>query len=158
MVRTRRSFWLGVMIAFLAAGTLASVVGARSVARGDSSRARQVFLASAAEISSTLQLAIVHEQDLTISTGAVLIRNPDTTEADFLGWTKSVRAFARYPEVQTIFDIQLVRPSQLQRVCGPTGRRPVWTPRRPGDVRRDALREPSLLLPGVGVTLAEDDD
>jgi diguanylate cyclase (GGDEF)-like protein len=126
MVRTRRSFWLGVMIAFLAAGTLASVVGARSVARGDSSRARQVFLASAAEISSTLQLAIVHEQDLTISTGAVLIRNPDTTEADFLGWTKSVRAFARYPEVQTIFDIQLVRPSQLRayaarQVADPSG-------------------------------------
>jgi diguanylate cyclase (GGDEF)-like protein len=114
------------MIAVLAAGTIASVVGARAVDRNDASKSRQGFLVSAAEISSTLQQAIVHEQDLTISTGAVLIRNPDTTEAAFLTWTNSVRAFARYPEVQTMFDIQQVRPSQLpayaaRQVADPSG-------------------------------------
>lgn len=126
MVRTRRSFWLAVMIVVVAAGTIGAVVGARGVARNDGSKERQVFLASAAQISSTLQLAIVHEQDLAISAGAVLVRNPDATEADFLVWTKSVRAFARYPEMQTIFDIQQVLPSQLtayaaRQVADPSG-------------------------------------
>ena len=125
-VRTRRSLWLAVMIVVLTVGTVGSVVGARAVARNDGNKSRQVFLASAAEISSTLQQAIVHEQDLTISTGAVLVRNPNATEADFLVWTRSVRAFARYPEVQSIFDIQQVLPSQLaayaaRQVADPSG-------------------------------------
>ena len=114
------------MIAVLAAGTIGSVIGAGAVARNDGNRARQAFLTSAAQISSTLQLAIVHEQDLAISTGAVLVRNPNATEADFLVWTNSVRAFARYPEVQSIFDVQQVLPSQLaayatRQIADPSG-------------------------------------
>ena len=114
------------MLAFLAVGTIVSALGAREVAHNDGSTSRQVFLASAAQISSTLQQAIVHEQDLTISTGAVMVRNPDTTEADFLAWTNSVRAFARYPEVQSISNIQQVQASQLaayaaRQVADPSG-------------------------------------
>ncbi len=125
-MRTRHSFWLAVMLVVVVVGTIGSVVGARGVARSDGNKSRQAFLASAAQIASTLQQAIVHEQDLTISTGAVLVRDPETTEAEFLTWTKSVRAFARYPEVQTIFDIQEVRPSELaayahRQVADPSG-------------------------------------
>jgi len=125
-VRTLRKFWVAIVLVVLLAGTTGSLVGARNVARNDRDRSRQAFLASAAEIVSTLQQAIAHEQDLSISTGAILVRNPDATEADFLGWTRSVRAFDRYPEVQSIFDIQLVPASQLssyaaRQVADPSG-------------------------------------
>src|ERR1019366_7228300 len=125
-VRTRRIFSVAIVLVILLAGTIGSVVGARNVARSDSDKSRQVLLASAAEIVSTLQQAIVHEQDLAVSTGAVLVRNPDATESDFLEWTRSVRAFDRYPEVQSIFDVQLVPAAQLgayaaRQVADPSG-------------------------------------
>jgi diguanylate cyclase (GGDEF)-like protein len=125
-VRTLRKFWVAIVLVVLLAGTIGSGVEARNVARNDRDKSRQVFLASATEIGSTLQQAIVHEQDLSISTGAVLVRNPNATEADFLAWTRSVRAFDRYPEVQSIFDIQLVPASQLssyaaRQVADPSG-------------------------------------
>src|SRR5665213_804867 len=101
-MRPRRNVWVAALVLMVFLGTAGSVVGARAVARNDSSKAHQAFVASATQISSTLLLAIQHEQDLTISAGGVLIRNPEASEADFLEWTKSVRAFGRYPELQTI--------------------------------------------------------
>ena len=70
-------------------GTSASVVGAWQVLRTDDQNARQAFQATAAQIASTLKLAIVHEQDLVVGAGAVFVRNPETTEAEFLQWTSS---------------------------------------------------------------------
>ncbi len=111
--RTRHSFWAFFLVVMILLGIGGSILGADTVAHNDSAKAHQTFVASAAEIASTLHLALLHEQDLTISAGAVLIRNPDVTQDDFLMWMKSVRAFARYPELQTIFDLQIVPASQI---------------------------------------------
>ncbi len=65
------------------------------------------------EIASTLKLTIQHEQDLAISAGAFVVSNPNATQADFLRWTSSARAFQRYPEVVGIAELKIVSASQL---------------------------------------------
>jgi len=112
-VRARRGFWVGVVVLLVFLGSVGSVVGAVAVARSDGSKSRQTFVASAADIASTLRLALQHEQDLTISAGAFLTGNPDVTQGEFAQWTKAVRAFSRYPELQTISEIKMVTNAQL---------------------------------------------
>jgi diguanylate cyclase (GGDEF)-like protein len=107
-------------------GTAGSIVGARQVAQEDSNNSHQVFVTSANGIASTLKLAVQHEQDLTISAGAFLAANPEATDAQFMQWTRSVRAFARYPELQTISELVMVPASQLgayaaRQVADPSG-------------------------------------
>jgi diguanylate cyclase (GGDEF)-like protein len=94
-------------------GTLASVVGASQVVRVDRHNAREAFDISADQIASTLKLAIVHEQDLVVGAGAVFVRDPHATEAEFLQWTSSTSAFQRYPELQGISELTMVPAAQL---------------------------------------------
>jgi diguanylate cyclase (GGDEF)-like protein len=68
---------------------------------------------SATQIASQLQLAIEHEQDLVVGAGSVFVSNPQTTEAEFLQWTRSTNAFERYPELQGLSEITLVTAAQL---------------------------------------------
>jgi diguanylate cyclase (GGDEF)-like protein len=129
-MRTRRNFWVAMVVVLVAIGVAASVVGASGVARDDHNSSRQAFAASSANIASTLQLAIQHEQDLTISAGAFLSSNPDATQSSFLQWVKTVHAFARYPELLTISEISMVPLSQLgafaaRQEADPAGSLPV---------------------------------
>jgi diguanylate cyclase (GGDEF)-like protein len=94
-------------------GAIISALGAWGVARGDGQRSRQAFLTSSAGLASTLNLAIQHEQDLAVSAGAFVVGNPGASQAEFLQWTHSVRAFERYPELQGIAEMELVPASQL---------------------------------------------
>jgi diguanylate cyclase (GGDEF)-like protein len=94
-------------------GSLASVAGAWQVHQDANQRTRQVFTTSATQIASRLQLAIVHEQDLVVGAGSVFISDPQTTEADFLQWTRSTSAFERYPELQGLSEITMVTAPQL---------------------------------------------
>ena len=45
--------------------------------------------------------------------GSVFLRNPLTTEAEFLQWTQSTGAFERYPELQGLSEITMVPAAQL---------------------------------------------
>jgi diguanylate cyclase (GGDEF)-like protein len=71
------------------------------------------FGASSAQIASTLKLAIQHEQDLVVNAAAFLAANPDARPAEFLSWTKSVRAFERYDELLSLGTMALVPASEL---------------------------------------------
>lgn len=112
-VRRTRLFWPAMSAVVLAVGILGSVIGAWQVHRTVEQSARQTFQASAAQIASTLKLAILHEQDLVIGAAAVFVRNPQTTEAEFLQWTASTSAFKRYPELQGISELTMVTPAEL---------------------------------------------
>jgi diguanylate cyclase (GGDEF)-like protein len=94
-------------------GSLASVIGAWQVHTIANQNARAAFRASATQIASRLQLAIIHEQDLVVGADSVFVRNPQTTEAEFLQWTRTTRAFERYPELQGLSEITVVPASQL---------------------------------------------
>jgi diguanylate cyclase (GGDEF)-like protein len=99
--RDRRSVW-AVTALLVLAGTIGSVLGARSVARSDADKARLAFHLTSQEIASTLTLAIKHEEDLVISTSAFVAANGDMSPTGFDKWAESVHALQRFPELQNI--------------------------------------------------------
>jgi diguanylate cyclase (GGDEF)-like protein len=113
-VRLRRKSTLAAVAALLVlAGALASVLGARAVARSNADKARLAFHLASAEIASTLTLAIQHEEDLVVNASAFVSGNPNTSAADFDRWAESVDAMRRYPELQNIGLVTLVPASRL---------------------------------------------
>jgi diguanylate cyclase (GGDEF)-like protein len=103
-----------IAVLMVIAGTLASVIGARAVARADANRARLAFHLTSTEIASTLTLAIQHEEDLLVSASAFVAGNPNASPAEFDRWAQSVRAMARYPELQNIGVVVVVPASRLR--------------------------------------------
>lgn len=113
MKAPKARLWVVFALFIVTIGISLSVVAAQGTADGQRERARQGFLASSAQISSTLKLAIQHEQDLAVSAGAFIADDPDATEAQFRQWTEAVEAFERYPELQGIANIAMVPGSEL---------------------------------------------
>jgi diguanylate cyclase (GGDEF)-like protein len=94
--------WTAVAATLVLAGALATVLGARAVARSDVDKARLAFHLASSEAASTLRLAIQHEEDLVVSASAFITGNPHASPADFDRWAESVHAMQRYPELQNI--------------------------------------------------------
>jgi diguanylate cyclase (GGDEF)-like protein len=94
-------------------GSFGAFLGAGAAARSDTQRTQQMHVTSTIEISSALNLAIQHEQDLTTSAGAYIIENPGASETRFIQWVSDVQAFKRYPEIQAIAEVTLVPRAQL---------------------------------------------
>jgi diguanylate cyclase (GGDEF)-like protein len=111
MLRTH--LWIVLPILLVLVGTVSSLVAALGVSHAAVDQSHRAFAASSAEIASNLKLAIQHEQDLDINAGALCVRDPGTTQAEFLQWTSSVAAFTRYPELQGLSELALVPASQL---------------------------------------------
>jgi diguanylate cyclase (GGDEF)-like protein len=112
-VNSRRTVWLTVATLVVVFGSVASVLGARTVSRANGQRSHQEFVTSATGIASTLNLTIQHEQDLAVSAAGFVVGNPDATQAQFQQWTKSIRAFERYPELQGLAEVVLIPGSRL---------------------------------------------
>ena len=112
-MRLRRPWWAAATGVLIALGTLGTMRGADALSLNDAQRAHQDFVASSAGIATTLRLALVHEEDLAVSAGAFFAANPDATESEFLQWTRSVQAFARYRELLTISVVKVVPASDL---------------------------------------------
>jgi signal transduction histidine kinase len=102
-----------------------AVFGADSVARSDAARSRQVFETSSAEIASTLQLAIQREEDLVVSAAAFWLDNPQASNADFRGWSASVQAMTRFPEMTSWGTVVIVPASELPAFAARTAADPV---------------------------------
>jgi diguanylate cyclase (GGDEF)-like protein len=75
------------------------VVAAIGVARDGAADSRRHFRSESAQIASTLQLSIQHEQDLIDSASGFVIGAPRASDAKFVAWARSVHALARYPEL-----------------------------------------------------------
>jgi hypothetical protein len=103
----------GIACLLVGSGIAAALIGAHSVARSDAAKARLAFRFTAAEIASNLKLAIQHEEDLVVSGRAFVVADPNASVADFAGWARSVEALKRYPELQDIGLIVMVRASHL---------------------------------------------
>jgi diguanylate cyclase (GGDEF)-like protein len=108
-----RGRWAAATTLLFVLGTLASYLGARSLAHSDSAKARLQFHLSSAQVASTLQLAIQREEDLTVAGSAHIARNPGDSASQFDGWVEAVRAMQRYPELQSIGFVVPVGRSQL---------------------------------------------
>ena len=116
LVQGRNQVWAAVTASLVIVGVLASVLGARAVARSDADNARLAFHLSSSEIASSLRLALQHEEDLIISAGAFFSGNPNATPADFDRWAESVRTLQRYPELKDFGLVILVPASRLAAV------------------------------------------
>jgi PAS domain S-box-containing protein len=92
-------------------------------AHGDTSR--NAFRAASAEIASTLQLAILHEEDLIVSANAFVTLNPNASNARFQRWAGSVKALQRYPELQGMGYLKFVPLSKLAAFGAAAERHPV---------------------------------
>src|SRR5471030_2743362 len=91
--------WIAGAVLVVVLGTIGSVFAARVVARNDREDSRRTLVASSAELTSRVRLAIQHEQDLVISTSAFIFANPNISNTTFNHWLQADRAFARYPEI-----------------------------------------------------------
>jgi diguanylate cyclase (GGDEF)-like protein len=107
------SIWAAATALLVIAGIVASVLGAKAVARSDADKARLSSHLASAEIASTLKLAIEHEEDLVVSASAFVSENPHVSAAEFDVWAESVHAMQRYRELQDIGLVQMVPASHL---------------------------------------------
>jgi len=111
--RGRRSVWAALAALCVAAGAVGSVLGAQSVARSDAAKARQAFPRTSAGIASSLKLAIQHEEDLLVSASTFFAGNAKASAAEFRTWVKWSQALRRYPELQRLGLVALVRGPEL---------------------------------------------
>jgi diguanylate cyclase (GGDEF)-like protein len=142
MARDRRSVWAATALV-VAAGTVGSVLGARSIAGTDAEKARLAFHLTSEEIASTLTLAIKHEEDLVVSTSAFVASNGDTSPTGFDKWVESVHALQRFPELQDIGLVARVPASQLAAFR----RRITANPVRPLGLFSPGPKEPFQVMP-----------
>jgi diguanylate cyclase (GGDEF)-like protein len=113
MVSPDRRLSLVAAVAVALVGIIGSVIAARTVTQNEVQRSRQHLASASTEISSTLKLALQREQDLVVGVGAFFLETPNASEADFVQWTEGVRAFERYPELQSIGVLQVVPAAQV---------------------------------------------
>jgi diguanylate cyclase len=109
----RIRFWQVVAVAVLIVGVVGSLLAAHAVGGNDANQSRRAFNTSSAQVASTLQLAIQHEDDLNLAAAAFFAGNPNATNADFRQWAGTVLAFERYPELQEIGVRVIVPASEL---------------------------------------------
>jgi diguanylate cyclase (GGDEF)-like protein len=139
----RTGAWLAVACLIVLTGAVASLIGARSVLRSDSEEDRLAFHLTAADITSTLRLAIQHEEDLVVDASAFVSANPHATPAAFDRWAETVRAMRRFPELQNIGLIERVPAAGLAGFRAALARRPV----EPLGAGKGAPKLPFTVLP-----------
>jgi len=124
-------------------GLLASVLGARAVARSDAAKARLAFHLSSAEVASTLKLTIQHEEDLVVNASAFVRGNPSASAGDFDRWAESASVMQRYPELQDFGLVTLVPASRLPAFAARIAANPI----RPLGPRSVGPKEDFQVLP-----------
>jgi diguanylate cyclase (GGDEF)-like protein len=109
----RKGLWALVAVLCFAAGAVGSVLAARSLARTDAANARKAFPQASAAIASTLKLAVQREEELAVSASTFFARNPATSPAEFHTWVNWARTARRFPELDNLGLVTLVRVPEL---------------------------------------------
>jgi diguanylate cyclase (GGDEF)-like protein len=122
--------WLRLALALLvvAAGTIASFLGAQAVVHHDAQSARRAFSRGAAGTAAAAKLAVAHQEGLTTAAGTYLSRNPESSTSEFDSWTRWARALRNHPELESLGVVALVRGNELaafgDRLAGRKPKRP----------------------------------
>ncbi|MGO9148739.1 MAG: EAL domain-containing protein [Acidimicrobiales bacterium] len=106
--------WAGVPAVLVVVGVVGSILAAGSAARDAAAKSRQSFILSSTAIAATLQLAILHEQDLMFSASGFIADDPNASNQQFDQWATSVDALARYPELVGFGHAVIVTAAELQ--------------------------------------------
>ena len=112
-LRGSRRSWLALAILLAILGSGAASYAGQSVVHADQQRSDRTFAVLAGEVTSTLQLAIQHEEDLQISTRGFITGNPGATQAQFVRWSESIEALQRFPELSGLGFVVVVPDAQL---------------------------------------------
>ncbi len=110
---TGRIAWAVVALLCVAAGVVASVLGAHKIARNDAANARQSAQQSAAAAAAAAKLTLQREEELRISGATFLAGNPKASAAEFDRWAKWAQTLRRYPELEQLGLVALVRAPEL---------------------------------------------
>ncbi len=99
-IRPHRSTrWAVVALGLLALGVVGAVVAAGNTAERQAERSRAQFERSSSDVVSTLQLAILRQEDLVVNASGLVAADPTISEAEFGEWAALTSVFDRYPEV-----------------------------------------------------------
>jgi diguanylate cyclase (GGDEF)-like protein len=113
MAWSRTGAWAAVATLCVLAGVLASVLGARAVARNDAAGGRRDFQQTSTSIASTLKLALRLEEQLQVSATTFFASHPEASPAEFQTWLRWARTARRYPELDQLALLTLVRAPEL---------------------------------------------
>jgi diguanylate cyclase (GGDEF)-like protein len=97
-----RGAWAAVAALCVVLGAIASVLGARAVARNDTSSTRTAFAQSSRAIATTVKLAIQRQEERTVAAATYFAANPKATPAEFGLWVTWARTQRRYPELDAL--------------------------------------------------------
>ena len=124
----RKSLWAFLAAICIAAGVVGTVLGAHALARSDAAKARRSFQVSSTGIASALKLSIQRQEELAVSASTFFASNPDASPAEFNRWVKWARTKRRYPELENLGLITLVRAPELAAFQARLSGRPLPSP------------------------------
>ncbi len=120
----RKGIWAAVAVLCVVGGTVGSALRARSVMHRDAADSQRTLHQSATEVALRLKLATQHEEDLAIGAGTFFANNPNSTPAEFSAWAGWAHTLRRFPELQKLALVTIVRPHELSafsaRIAGQT--------------------------------------
>ncbi len=108
-----RATWAIGALVCVAAGSLGAALGARSVARTNANHAVSAFQTRAANVAENVKQSLQREEDLTAGASTFFAANPKASATEFATWSRWVRALRRYPELERIGLVTVVRATDL---------------------------------------------
>jgi diguanylate cyclase (GGDEF)-like protein len=158
VARGRKAVWAAAAVVCVAAGVIGSLLGAHAVARNDAAKAGQAFPRTSTGISSQLKLAIQHDEDILISASTFFSGNATASAAEFNVWVKWAQMLRRYPELQRLGLVTLVRAPEIAafqaRVTGHVVKPPAGNTLKPALTSRSVKRIVPLATPAsVGLNV-----
>ena len=121
----RSGAWATAAMLCVAAGVIVSALGAHAVAVNNATTAHNAFPQTTAALGSTLELAIQHEHDLLVSASTFFAAHPNASRAEFAAWVKWAQLIRRYPELQALGLVALVRSPELAALQAKAAGHPV---------------------------------
>ena len=104
---------LAIAVLVLVAGAVASVLGARAVAKSDAESSRRSFQHASAGTTGAVKLALAHQDGVLTASGTYLSKNPQGSTAEFKSWSGWARLMRNHPELESLSLIALVRAPEL---------------------------------------------
>jgi diguanylate cyclase (GGDEF)-like protein len=109
----RRFAWAPLAALCVTAGIVGSLVAANAIAGHDATKARLLSRQSSTAIASALTLAIQREEELAVSASTFFARDPKASPEEFAAWVKWARTVHRFPELDNLGLIAVVRKPEL---------------------------------------------
>jgi diguanylate cyclase (GGDEF)-like protein len=123
--RARLQLWAVASGVLVVGGLFGSVLVARVAGQAAADKSLKSFQRSSANVASTLQLAIQHDNDVVVDASGILI-DPNVTQTAFRNWASSAQVLDRYPEMAGLAFVVMVDAAALpafaaKQVADPAG-------------------------------------